>query len=165
VTPIPPTATAEPFTLTSPAFADAAKIPEKYVCHGDNVSPPLAWSGVPGGTQSLALTVDDPDAASVVGYVWDHWVIYNLPTASLGLPEKVADKATLPDGSLQGTNSFGHTNYGGPCPPGSAPHHYVFTLYALDGALGLKPGLTKADLLKATEGHVLGQAQLTGQYP
>src|SRR5262249_40391934 len=110
-TPVPPTATAEPFSLTSPAFADEAKIPEKYVCHGDNVWPPLAWSGVPSGTQSLALTVDDPDAASVVGYVWDHWVVYDLPAASLGLPEKVADKPELPDGTLQGTNSFGHTNY------------------------------------------------------
>lgn len=164
-TAVPPTATVEPLTLTSPAFGNQEKIPEKYVCHGDNVSPPLAWTTPPAGTQSLALVLDDPDAASVVGYVWDHWIIFNLPAESVGLPEKVADKPELPDGSLQGTNSFGHTAYGGPCPPGSAAHHYTFTLYALDATLGLKAGATKADVLKAMEGHILQQSQLVGLYP
>ncbi len=156
---------APPATLaiTSPAFAANTAIPAKYTCQGDDTTPALNWSAPPGGTKSLALIVDDPDAP---GGVWVHWVVYNLPADSRGLPEGASSgkstASSLPAGAVQGKNSFRRVNYGGPCPP-SGEHHYRFQLYALDTTIS-GDALDKAALLKAINGHVLGQGELVGLY-
>ncbi len=146
--------------LTSTAFADQGMIPATYTCDSRDISPPLAWSGVPAQAKCLALLCDDPDAP--VGD-WVHWVIFNIPANSAGLAEAVPTNKTLPDGSIQGRNGWGRQGYGGPCPPGGT-HRYFFTLFALDAPLGLSPQAGKADLLKAVQGHILAQAQLMGRY-
>ena len=148
------------FELTSPAFAHGEPIPRKYTCDGEDVSPPLHWSAPPQGAQSLALIADDPDAP--VG-TWVHWVLYNLPAETRGLPEAVPPDADLPDGSRHGRNSWRRLGYGGPCPP-SGTHRYFFKLYALDTALDLAPGASKKQLLRAMKGHILIQAELMGVY-
>jgi len=174
--PGPPTPTPGlPLQVSSAAFEPGSEIPVQYSCQGANLSPPLEWSGVPEGTQSLALVVGDPDSQPP-DFV--HWLIYNIPPSSTGLPEGVPAEATLPDGTLQGVNDFalfaeeGQTHpggapinrigYDGPCPP--AAHRYVFTLYALDIFLDLPAEAAKADLLVVMEGHVLGQAEFTGVF-
>jgi Raf kinase inhibitor-like YbhB/YbcL family protein len=144
-------------TLTSTAFVDGGMIPARHVRRGENLSPPLAWSGAPDGTRSFALIVDDPDAP---GGDWVHWIVYNLPADLSGLPEGVT---TPPGGAVQGKNGWGAAQYDGPQPP-SGTHRYVFKLYALDAALDLGPGASKAALLKAIEGHVLARGQLIGKY-
>jgi len=152
------------FTLASPAFKHGQRIPEKYTGEGDDVSPPLAWSDPPEGTQAFALVCDDPDAP--VG-TWDHWLLWNLPGNLRALPEAVRTTRTLPDlgGACQGNNSWPKIGYGGPMPPpGHGTHHYHFVLYALDAPLGLAPGANKGALLKTMAGHVLGEAKLTGTY-
>ncbi|HET8760766.1 MAG TPA: YbhB/YbcL family Raf kinase inhibitor-like protein [Nitrospiria bacterium] len=149
------------FTLTSPVIGPGQVIPKKYTCDGPDVSLPLAWSDPPAGTRSLALIADDPDAP--VGD-WVHWVLYDLPAHVRELPEGVPRDNTLPDGSKQGKNDFGRLGYGGPCPPPGRPHRYVFTLYAVDRQLGLAPGATKAQLLNALKGHILGEAQWVARY-
>jgi hypothetical protein len=136
-------------------------IPAKYTCDGANVSPPLAWKGVPAGAKTLALISDDPDAP---GGTWVHWVIYNISSAIGEVPEGVKATATVLDGAAQGTNDFRKTGYGGPCPPRGAAHRYFFKLYALDTALPLGPGATKQAVLGAMDGHVLAQAELMGTY-
>jgi Raf kinase inhibitor-like YbhB/YbcL family protein len=146
--------------LTSTAFDEGGMIPAQYTCDGQNVSPPLAWSGVPEAAKSLALVADDPDAP---GGTWTHWVIYQIPATEKGLAENVPARDTLDDGARQGKNDFKKTGYGGPCPP-SGTHRYFFKLYALDTDLNLPPGSTKDQLLKATEGHVVAQGQLMGRY-
>lgn len=158
-----PTATA-PLTLTSPAFAEGKVIPVRHACHGRDLSPELAWSGVPAGTLSLALVMDDPDAVPVAGFVWDHWIIFNLPADSTGLAEGVPAGDELEDGSRQGENSSRRNRYNGPCPPSGQTHGYVFSLYALDIVLDLPPGATKAELLESLAGHVLAEARLVGMY-
>jgi Raf kinase inhibitor-like YbhB/YbcL family protein len=148
--------------LTSTAFADGAEIPVKYSCNGQNISPALDWSGSPVGTASFALIMDDLDA------VYTHWVIFNLPPDIQGLPEAVPKDEELADGALQGKTGSGGvgypTGYFGPCPPKGPPHHYRFTLYALDTLLDLTAGASKAELLQAIQGHILGQTQLIGIY-
>ncbi len=147
--------------LTSPAFEHGEMIPDRYTCNGQDISPALNWAGVPEGAGSLALICDDPDAPMGI---WVHWVIYNIPAKTKGLPEDVsASKATLKNGAIQGTNSWGRIGYGGPCPP-SGTHRYFFRLYAVDTSLDLKPGATKAQLLKAMEGHILAECELMGRY-
>jgi Raf kinase inhibitor-like YbhB/YbcL family protein len=143
--------------VTSTAFGNGAMIPKKYTCDDQNVSPQLAWTGVPAGAKSLALICDDPDAP--VGD-WVHWVAFNMPAATNGLAEGVR---TLPAGSKKGTNDFRKLEYGGPCPPGGV-HRYYFKIYALDTILSLGEGATKAELLKAMEGHILDQGALMGRY-
>ena len=149
------------FELRSDAFKPGETIPRRHTCDGEDVSPQLAWAGLPPGTKSLALVCDDPDAPAGT---WVHWVLYDVPATATGLPEGVRAVPTLDDGSRQGTNDFRRLGYGGPCPPRGAPHRYYFRLYALDGVLGLAPAATKATLLKAMEGRVLGQAELKGRY-
>jgi len=149
------------FTLTSTAFADGENIPVKYTCKGENRSPELSWTGIPDGTVSLALTLDDPDAT--VG-TFTHWVVFNLPKDSTGLPEGVTKDTVLVGGALQGNNGARRLGYIGPCPPIGDPHHYTFTLYALDTTLALQAGATKDQVLQAMQGHVLGQARLIGLY-
>ena len=148
-------------SISSPAFQDGEKIPAKYTCQGQDISPPLKWNRVPNETQSLALIVDDPDAPSGV---FTHWVIFNLPPDSRELPEAVPAASQLPSSALQGKNDFGKIGYGGPCPPPGYPHRYRLTLYALDRQLDLKAGSSKKQVLNAMEGHILAQVQLTGTY-
>lgn len=146
--------------ISSPAFADGEMIPREYTCDGKDISPPLAWTGVPQGTKSLALIADDPDAPAGT---WVHWVIFNLPADGDGLSEAVSSEKNLADGSRQGINDFRRIGYGGPCPPGGT-HRYYFKLYALDKALELSSGAGKKELLRAMTGHVLGEAVLMGRY-
>ena len=141
--------------LTSAAFDGGGTIPRKYSCDGENVSPPLSWSGIPDGTQSLALIVDDPDAP---GRTYVHWVLFNIPPGQDGLPEGVQNAG------VGGKNNANKTVYSGPCPPRGSTHRYFFRLYALDTQLNLSPGATKADLLQAMEGHILAQGELMGKY-
>lgn len=143
--------------LTSAAFAEGGTIPAKYTCDGVDVSPPLAWSGVPAGTKAFALIADDPDAPAGT---WVHWVLYNVPGSVAQLPEGVSG----PGGAAQGRNDFRKAGYGGPCPPPGKPHRYFFKLYALDASLALKAGAIKAEVERAMQGHALAQAQLMGTY-
>jgi Raf kinase inhibitor-like YbhB/YbcL family protein len=151
-------------TLTSPAFPPGGEIPVKHTCEGADVSPALAWSGVPAAAKSLALIVDDPDApdpkAPRMTYV--HWVLYNLPPTATGLPEG-ASRGGLPAGTLEGTNDWKRTGYGGPCPP-IGRHRYFHKLYALDTTLSDLHRPTKAQLEKAIEGHVIDKVELMGTY-
>jgi Raf kinase inhibitor-like YbhB/YbcL family protein len=144
-------------TVTSTAFKEGEMIPKKYTCDDRDVSPQLAWANVPAGSKSIALICDDPDAP--VG-TWVHWVVFNIPATATGLAEGVT---SLPAGTLQGLNDFRKLDYGGPCPPGGT-HRYFFKVYALDTVLTLKERVSKGDLLKAMEGHILGQGQLMGKY-
>ena len=162
-TPVPPTATPPPpIELTSTAFASGEPIPEKYTCDGEDVSPPLAWGDPPEDTRSFALIVDNPDARSVVGQVWVHWILYNLPAETRGLPEAVPPDAELSDGGRHGQNSEEWLSYVGPCPPFT--QRYFFRLYALDTVLDLDAGVSKEELLQAMEGHILAQGELVGRY-
>jgi Raf kinase inhibitor-like YbhB/YbcL family protein len=150
--------------ITSTAFSDKAEIPAKHTCQGTNVSPPLAFTEVPAGTKSLALIVDDPDAPDPAApkTTWVHWVLYNLPPQTAGLAEAVATKA-LPAGTLEGTNDWKKTGYGGPCPP-IGRHHYHHKLFALGKVLPDLEQPTKAALETAMKGHILAQADLVGTY-
>lgn len=150
-----------PMNITSPAFSDGASIPARFTCQGENLSPQLDWSGVPSGARSLALVVSDPDAP---GGTFIHWVLYNLPPQTSGLPEGVPASERLSSGAAQGRNDFGRIGYGGPCPPPGKPHRYIFTLYALDLAPDLPAGLNAARLNSLMRGHILAQASLTGLY-
>jgi len=150
--------------LSSSAFTSNGEIPRDYTCDGSDRSPPLSWSGAPPGTRSLALIVDDPDAPDPrhPKMTWVHWVLYNLPASSEGLPEAVAAEA-LPPGTREGLNDWRRTGYGGPCPP-VGRHRYFHKLYALDAELPDLGAASKADLEKAMRGHVLAEAQLIGTY-
>jgi hypothetical protein len=143
------------------AFPEGERIPTKYTCEGQNISPPLSWSKLPQGTKALTLIMDDPDAP---GRAFTHWVLFNLPGDTEKLSEAISPEGKLPSGALQGKNDFGKIGYGGPCPPPGRPHHYRFTLYALDQPLKLKPGASKAQVLEAIEGHILASDKLTGIY-
>jgi Raf kinase inhibitor-like YbhB/YbcL family protein len=147
--------------ISSPAFEANREIPSKFTCEGQDVSPPLAWDGVPDETQSFALIVDDPDAPDPAAprRTWVHWVLLDLPATTRSLPEAVR---ALPAGALEGVNDWQRTGYGGPCPP-VGRHRYFFKLYALDTKLKLvKP--SKAQLESALEDHVLARAELIGTY-
>jgi hypothetical protein len=147
--------------LATTSFADGQPIPRRHASDDQNLSPALQWSGVPPGAKSLALICDDPDAPMGT---WVHWVVYDLPPATAGLAEGVPKSPELANGAKQGVNDFKRTGYDGPAPPPGNPHRYFFKLYALDLKPGLKPGLTKKDLLKAMDGHVLAEGQLAGTY-
>ncbi len=148
--------------ITSPAFADGASIPQKYTCEGEDLSPPLEFSGVPAGAKSLALIVDDPDApdpkAPKMTYV--HWVLFDLPPDTI---EIVEGMVALPAGTKSGLNDWKRTGYGGPCPP-IGRHRYFFKLYALDTKLEGLSAAIKADVVAAMQGHVLAEAQTVGTY-
>jgi len=147
--------------LTSAAFADGQPIPVKYTADALDISPPLAWVNAPGGTKSFALIADDPDAPAGD---WTHWVIYDLPPSAALLGEDQLKVAQFSNGTKQGLNDSKKTGYNGPAPPLGKAHRYYFKLYALDAMPSLAPGATKADLLKAMDGHVLGEGNLMGTY-
>jgi len=157
--------TAMKITLESPAFAPGKPVPKRYTGEGEDISPPLKWSGVPKEAKELALICDDPDAPRPEP--WVHWVIYKLPANLTELPENVSKQASpaRPAGAVQGKNSWGKIGYGGPMPPpGHGVHHYHFKLYALDAVLDLPPGLTKDDLLKKIRPHIIAEGELIGTY-
>lgn len=162
--PVPPGGGAMAFELRSADFAPGGSMPADLTCEGADRSPALAWSGVPAGTKSLALIVDDPDAPDPAApkMTWVHWVLYDLPAAAGDLPGGVPP-AALPRGTREGINDWKRTGYGGPCPP-VGRHRYVHKLYALDVVLGDLGRPTKARLETAMAGHVLGLAELVGTY-
>jgi Raf kinase inhibitor-like YbhB/YbcL family protein len=143
-------------TITSQAFGQGDRVPAKYTCEGDDVSPALGWSGAPEGTRAFALIVDDPDAPSGV---FTHWLVCDIPADWDGLGESEAP------GCTEGTNDFRKVGYGGPCPPrGHGRHRYRFHLHALNRTLGLKRGFSRAELENALRGAVLATATLEGHY-
>lgn len=152
------------FSLISPAFSDHASMPARYTCEGQDISPALAWSGMPIGTNSLALIVYDPDAPDPAHpqRIWVHWVLYNLPPNCAGLKEQIAAQA-LPLGTLHGVNDWGRIGYGGPCPP-IGRHRYFFALYALDTMLPDLGKPSRLQLMQAMQGHILAQTELVGTY-
>ncbi|MCP4040878.1 MAG: YbhB/YbcL family Raf kinase inhibitor-like protein [Gammaproteobacteria bacterium] len=151
-------------TITSTVFSHNAEIPTEYTCEGDDTSPALEWTGLPDGTKSLALIVDDPDAPDPQApkMVWVHWVLYNIPPFASGLAKAVAPDE-LPQGTKGALNDWGRTGYGGPCPP-IGTHRYFHKLYALDAKLPDLNEPTKDELLEAMKGHVIEQAELIGTY-
>ena len=152
------------FSLTSDAFADGGEIPARYTCEGEDLAPALRWTGIPNGTRSLVLIVDDPDAPDPAApkMTWVHWVLYNIPADALGLDEGV-NAPGLPQGTCEGLNDWKKLGYGGPCPP-VGRHRYFFKLYALDTTLALATTAIKADVEAAMQGHILAQAELVGTY-
>lgn len=141
--------------ITSKAFGHMKPIPPKYTCKGEDINPPLEFDNPPEGTVSLVMIMDDPDAPMGT---WDHWILWNIDPKATGIAE-----ATVPKGALQGKNTWGRNDYGGPCPP-SGTHRYFFKLYALDCKLQLAEGTIKGRLEKAMEGHILGEAELVGLF-
>ncbi|HKT33637.1 MAG TPA: YbhB/YbcL family Raf kinase inhibitor-like protein [Nitrospira sp.] len=148
--------------INSSAFQHEGMIPPIYTCEGKDISPPISWSDVPPGTKSLALIVDDPDAPDPAApkMTWVHWVLYNVPPTTDGLPQAVK---TLPSGTKEGMNDWKRTGYGGPCPP-IGRHRYFHKLYALDTLLPDLKQPTKAQLEDAMKGHILSEARLMGTY-
>lgn len=140
--------------IESPAFEQNQMIPKRYTCEGENVSPALKFSGIPKGTVSLVLIVDDPDAPMGT---FDHWIAWNIP----GNFHEIQEGTSLP---VEGTNGFGEQGYRGPCPPKGKPHRYFFKIYALDKELDLPPGSSKSAVEKAMQGHILGNSQIVGLY-
>lgn len=153
-------------TIMSAAFQAGAAMPKQYTADGEDVSPPLAWTGVPSGTKELALICDDPDAPTA--NPWVHWVLYKIPADTKSLGERIPRQANPPSpaGSIQGINSFpkDNTGYRGPAPPKGKPHHYHFHIYALDTPLPSTPGFDKEKLLAAIDGHLLAEGELIGTY-
>lgn len=146
--------------LTSTSIQNG-QIPARFTCNGAGVSPQLAWTAPPAGTASFTLIVTDPDAP---GRTFTHWVLYDLPAGARALPEGLPKQGQLADGARQGRNDFGNLGYGGPCPPGHSPHHYVFTLYALNAKLNLPAGATRAKVEAALQGRTLARGELVGLY-
>ena len=144
-------------SVSSQAFTSGSAIPARYTCSGADVSPPLSWVGVPNGTQSLGLTVIDPDAPSKP---FVHWLVFNLPPATTDLSEG----AVPPGGSVQGRNDFGSSGYRGPCPPPGSPHHYHFKVYALETMTSLPDGASNSSFQAAIKGHVLATGEIVGTF-
>jgi hypothetical protein len=147
--------------LTSAAFRDGESVPVRHACDGEDLSPPLAWTGAPVETRTFALICDDPDAPRGT---WVHWLIWNLPADAVELGEGVPPRPELPSGARQGLNDGGDLGYAGPCPPPGKPHRYFFRLNALDTAINLPPGVNRSDLEAAMAGHILAQGTTMGIY-
>jgi Raf kinase inhibitor-like YbhB/YbcL family protein len=159
--------TPQPMAVASPTLKADETMPRDYTPDGRNLSPPLTWSNVPAATVEFAVVCEDPDAGNPPPFV--HWVIYKIPATATGLPEglPIDPAAAMPSeitGAIQGVSGFRRSIYRGPAPPPGKPHHYHFVVYALDADLGLKPGLTRADLLAAINGHVIGRGELVSIY-
>ena len=146
--------------IKSSVFKNEDFIPKKYTCDGLNISPPLEFSNIPSNTKSIALICDDPDAPMGT---WVHWVLFDLPVDIKNLDENISRDKILSNGAKHGINSGKRIGYDGPCPP-SGTHRYFFKVYALDTKLSLESGITKEQLLKSMEGHILAQGQLMGKY-
>lgn len=149
--------------LVSTAFQPNDMMPPQYTCDGGQLSPPLHWSNVPVETRSFVLIMDDPDAIAVIGRVFDHWVLYDLPAEMHHLPEGVPTEPKLVNGGIHGLTTRQGYGYFGPCPP-TGIHHYYFKLFALDCSLQLEPGKTKDEIFQAIKGHVIATAELIGRY-
>jgi Raf kinase inhibitor-like YbhB/YbcL family protein len=153
----PPPEAPATIRVTSEAFADGEAIPVRYTCDGDDLSPPLAWTGVPDEARGLALLVEDPDAPDGT---FVHWTLFDVPADSPGL-----EAGEVPTSAREGENSFGDHGYGGPCPPdGDQPHRYVFVVYALDGTLGVDAGASPADVRAAIGRHAIARGELIGRF-
>jgi Raf kinase inhibitor-like YbhB/YbcL family protein len=148
-------------TISSPEFNNNETIPSKFTGEGKGISPALEWTGIPTNTKALALIMDDPDAPSGL---FIHWVIFNIPSDSKGLPEAVHNNLKLQDGALQGENTAGSIGYYGPFPPVGPRHRYQFHMYALDHKLNAKAGASRKQVLEAMEGHLIESNCLTGIY-
>ena len=145
-------------SLESKSFENGGIIPRKYGYKNGNINPHLRISGVPQGTKSLILIMDDPDAMGAVGKVWVHWVLWNIPPSTEEIPEN-----SIPTDSIEGKNDFGEIGYGGPAPP-DKEHTYIFNLYALDHEISLQKGSTKSDVEKSMNDHVISKTKLEGRY-
>jgi Raf kinase inhibitor-like YbhB/YbcL family protein len=162
----PPAAPPAPqFLFSSSSYADGADIPVKYSCSATPaaVTPALQWSNVPKGTASFTLIFHDPDAHPNKGMMdVTHWIVWNIPATAMQLPENVPAGPKLDSGAIQGKNIRGVNGYQGPCPPPGKPHHYTFELYALDNTLDLGADASRADVMKAMDGHIIGKAVYVG---
>jgi Raf kinase inhibitor-like YbhB/YbcL family protein len=161
--PLPTGAAAPGFAFGAGGVTEGEAVDSRLTCDGEDVSPALAWEGVPDASAELALVMEDPDAP---GGTFTHWLVYGLDPGETALPEGVPEGDTVagPPSLRQGENDFGTVGYGGPCPPGGETHRYVFRLLALDEALGLEGGASRDELLDAIEGHVVAEATLTAPY-
>lgn len=146
--------------VTSPAFENGYSIPSRYTADGVDISPPLHLDNLPEGTVSIAVICDDPDAPMAT---WVHWLIYNLPGDVQDIAENYPHYEVLDNGAKQGMSDFGVIGYEGPAPP-NGKHRYFFKVYALDSMLDIPAGITKFQLEKAMEGHILARGQLMGKY-
>ncbi|MBI5679650.1 MAG: YbhB/YbcL family Raf kinase inhibitor-like protein [Methanobacterium sp.] len=151
------------FEIKSNAFVQGGQIPQKYTANGQNISPPLSWASAPVNTKSFTITCEDPDASGSGGGAFFHWIIFNIPGNVNQLAEGITNQGTLDNGAKQGTNDFNKIGYSGPAPP-SGTHRYAFKIYALDTTLNLDVGATKNQVNSAIQGHILGEAQITGKY-
>ncbi len=170
IAPGPPVEGDTVITLSSPAFQDGEAIPVRYTCEGEDISPLLNWSEPPQGTKALAIIMLDPDAPDILDDPnktdagLTHWLLFNLPADIRQLSEAVPIQEELSDGALHGTNDFGRTGYGGPCPSDGSAHRYTFTIYALDEPLDLLAGVSKGWVLHAMQGHILARGELKGTF-
>ena len=155
ITPAPQGGNEMSIQITSTLFGEGGTIPRLYTCDDQNISLPLAWTGVPTNTVSLALIMDDPDAPAGT---WVHWVVFNLPASTTNLSQGSNG------GGIEGKNDFNKVGYGGPCPPRGSNHRYFIKIYALDTQLSLKAGVSKAQVESAMKGHILAQGQMMGRY-
>ena len=144
--------------LESDAFENNGNIPKKYGYKNNNINPPLRITGIPKGTNSLVLIMDDPDAMDAVGKIWVHWVIWNIDPNTIEIKED-----SIPSNSIVGKTDFGEIGYGGPAPP-DKEHTYIFKLYALNNKLNLKEGSTKNQVEEAMKNHILAETKLKGKY-
>jgi Raf kinase inhibitor-like YbhB/YbcL family protein len=150
----------EPLRIQGVSFEDGRAIPRQFTCDGAGESPALRWKNVPPATRSFALVMHDPDAP----IDFTHWLVYDMPANASGLAQGASGHSAMPQGSAEGSNSFGRRGYGGPCPPPGKPHRYVFRLYALDVRLNREPGLTREQLEGAIRQHILAESQVIGTY-
>lgn len=144
----------------SSSFVNGGAIPRRFTCDGAGDSPSLGWFGEPAGTKSFAIVMNDPDAP----IDFTHWLVYNIPAGVRRLATGASTHGAMPQGSEEGTNSFGQFGYGGPCPPPGKPHHYVFRIFAIDAGIDLPSGASRAQLESAVRGHVLAEGQIVGIY-
>lgn len=146
-------------TVSSSSFSEGEDIPELYTCDGEDISPPIEWSGVPRGAKSVVLSLDDPDAPR---RPWNHWYIYNIPPRVTHIPEGVSGKGKLPHGSVEAINDFGKHTYGGPCPP-KGTHRYIFTVRAFDVEISTA-GLSRLEVERQVRDHIIAEGHLMGRY-
>ena len=158
---LPDDVTVAELTVTSDAFDEGGRIPQKYTCDGEDVSPDLKWNTPPAGSRSIAVIADDPDAP---GGTFIHWTVLDLPAEIRGLGERVGNAPSLPEGALHGQNGFGKDGYGGPCPPSGSTHEYRFWVYALSEPLALLSGAKSEDVITTLKGKVVAVGKLTGTY-